>query len=301
MNHTKKVVLIVAGALVLIGILLALLALGMGGFRLDHLGSDFPYERKRYTFAETELRGLAINNVADDILVYPSSTGEIEVECYENDHAYYKVELGADGVLRVDYEEGEWQKGFGLHFNSEEHVLRIAIPPTVTGKGEISTVSADMQLQDIRFEDGFSASTTSGELELAHMASGASVTIHTVSGDLLLDGAEIDGDFSVETVSGELECNDVRVSGWLRMDNTSGEIDFRNLAAEAFEIDSISGNIYGVVLGAASDYDIQADSVSGNLDIARKTGGQKPFQISTTSGNIRIDFVENMENIEGIE
>jgi hypothetical protein len=140
-----------------------------------------------------------------------------------------------------------------------------------------------------------------GEAHLViHVPTNSSVSASLVSSDLKVSAVR--GALELRTVSGNISGEG---GGDLRANDVSGDIHFTAMAAKRIEVKAISGNI--VLTGGNTD--IEASSVSGDVhltlgtvsrarfktvsgDISAKLAAASDVQIDgeSISGNIRLDF-----------
>lgn len=138
------------------------------------------------------------------------------------------------------------------------------------------------------------------------------VKIDIGAGNATIDGFTAkDVDFSLG--AGELNSKDIKVTGKLDIDVGTGKSTFENFDCNKVDIDSgvgemnFSGKVYGgldadggignvniTIFGLSSDYDIDAESGIGRINVNRNSSGRGdiPVDIDGGIGEINLTFTE---------
>jgi DUF4097 and DUF4098 domain-containing protein YvlB len=160
---------------------------------------------------------------------------------------------------------------------------------------DIVSLSGDVKVGNLAQKS--SISTASGNIEAGSIDS---IDIKTLSGNVEI--LSLGGNSTVKTVSGELTINQIEVNASLVAETTSGNIEISNMTTLGKgTIKSISGNV-SVTLLEDADITINADTLSGNLNIVGSENsatsgfdktttvgkGLGKLNIGTTSGNIEV-------------
>ena len=187
------------------------------------------------------------------------------------------------------------QKGFGItidiagwRFGNEKLRVHARVPHS--SRAELSSASADAHVSGQL--SALDAKTASGDLTVAAEVFG-DAAVKTVSGDVRLQGP-VHGDVQVQTVSGDAHVS--RVGGSVTTKSVSGDVRIESAREGKATLQSVSGDIVlGVEPGTALDVD--ANSVSGDLDSAVPLGSEAGFEFGgptlvvrgkTVSGDFRI-------------
>lgn len=302
MKKSIKITLIVAAALVGLGLCLAAAGFAMGGrfseltnLRLDpatgkweqvneagnvvndYTGSDYALPDGR------DITALDINWTSGEveILVTSGNTVSLMERVEHGTSASYAMSVSEqDGVLKVRYVEDE----FLTLPNLPAKKLVVHLPREVAEsltEVSFSSVSADFDVDPLTVKEKFTFSSVSGDLETDFItAEGVDAEVSTVSGKIELDG-------SFRQVSGE---------------STSGELDLTlRTCPEVISLVSVSGNV-DVEMPRNAGFTLNYDTVSGDLecDFAGKRSGEKficgdggcEISVSTTSGDLKIETID---------
>ena len=302
MKKSVKVTLIVAAALVGLGLCLAIVGFCLGG-RLsdlrdlhfdpasgqweqteetrdqtgDYSGSDY------YLPAGTSITALDIDWISGEAEILVTDDTDILVREQSErgiSASYAMVVTDEDGVLKVRYAEDE----FLTLPNLPSKKLEVHLPRTIAESLTevcLSSVSADFDVAALTVKNTLIFDSVSGDLETdAIAAENADVSLTSVSGKIELDG-------SFRQVTGE---------------STSGEIDLTlRSSPEKLNLVTVSGDVE-LKLSRDAGFTLDYSTVSGDLecDFAAKRSGEKlicgdggcVISIATTSGDLDVEMLE---------
>lgn len=296
MKKSVKITLLVAAALVGLGLCLSMVGFALGGrfssllnMRLDPATGQWEqvdeagnvvndYTKGEYALpAGTDITALDIDWLAGEVEILVTSGDAVSVmELVERgtSASYAMAVSEQDGVLKVRYTE----EGFLSLPNLPSKKLVVQLPRKVAEdlkEIRLSSVSADFDVEALTFDDNFR------DEEIAFVKADT-VAVSTVSGKIELDG-------SFRRVTGE---------------STSGEIDLTlRSCPEKLDLTTVSGNIELELpedAGFALDHSTVSGSLSSELRLNwkwndRYTYGDSDsseFTVSTTSGDLDIKRIE---------
>lgn len=312
MDPVVKKILIIASAFVLVGGILMVAAITIVGFNWGALNTRLPDEEKSYTYDITGVNALSISDVSSDIIIVPSDGDQIKITCFENANETYDIKLADNGTLRVNnLTSKQWYRFIGINFNNQKRCLTISVPKKLLGPVDASTVSGNINLSNLNLSDALTISTTSGEINLKDVVSNKEISVSSVSGSIKLEKTSTNSDMKLETASGDtkvtssqvagnLSCNsisgtinlmDTIMKGNVSLESTSGNIVFINLIGNDIFIKTISSDVAGKIIGDSNNYSITANTVSGDKNLPRSGNGNQLLNVSTTSGDIDIEFI----------
>jgi|LGVF01.2.fsa_nt_gb DUF4097 and DUF4098 domain-containing protein YvlB len=309
MSSLTKKILIIAGGLILVGSIIAIIALFMVGFNFEALSTNSSdYEEKSYTYELKNIKGLSVDSINSPVMITKSDDDRIHINTFESETDNYTITQSNNGILRIESNiKQPWYQFIGFNFNSQNYVLNIALPSQFIGSLDVSCISDDISLSDLKFLDRLNLNTTSGNIIIKDILADQT-TLTSVSGNIDLEqatinhnlnitatsgfskisSAEINGDLYMTSISGDDTIETATINGNISLESTSGLINFSNLTTNNLSIDTISGDILGNLLGDPSDYSIQSETISGNLNLPASQNGPKLLNLSTTSGNMTI-------------
>lgn len=278
MNKGFKIALIVAGALILVGIVLCIIALALNGFKPFKLGSGTLVEASQ-TVTE-EFSGITVECSDCDVQLLPSSDGSCRIDSKIGQRQKLTVSVKG-GVLKVKCEDTrKWYELFGFHFGST--VLKLYLPKEAYEKLTVSTASGDVAVgAPFSFTEA-SLRTASGELSFTAQAE-ASLTLETASGDVTVKGLSGEAKIQISTASGDIDISRVTCAG-CTVNSASGEVDLEDVILSGrMQIHSVSGDVELERCDAGS---ISIHTTSGDVEGTLLTG--KQFKTRTASGDVRV-------------
>ena len=302
MKKSIKITLIVAAALVGLGLCLSVAGFAMGG-RFNEL-TNLHLDPATGKWEQVNEAGNVVNDYTGSDYALPEGTditaldidwisGEVEILVTSGNAvslmermdrgtspAYAMVVSEQDGVLKVRYVEDE----FLTLPNLPAKKLVVHLPREMAEnltEVRLNSVSADFDVDPLTVREKFEFSSVSGDLETDFItAEGVDAEMSTVSGKIELDG-------SFRQVNGE---------------STSGELDLKlRTCPEKVSLVTVSGKV-DVELHRDAGFTLNYDTVSGDLecDFAAKRSGEKlicgdggcEISVSTTSGDLKIEVID---------
>ena len=301
MKKSVKITLIVAAALVGLGLCLSAAGFAMGGrfselkeLHLDPATGKWEQQSTReptenlyaggdYISDKTDITILDIDWITGDVKVRLTNNDTITVEEMVSDNGYDAhpmVVTDDSGILKIRYADKAWMNAI----DPPQKALTVYLPREVAEnltEVSFSSVSADFDVDPLTVREKFAFSSVSGDLETDFItAEGVDAEVSTVSGKISLDG-------SFRQVNGE---------------STSGEIDLTlRTCPEKVSLVTVSGKA-DVELPRDAGFTLSYDTVSGDLecDFAAKRNGEKlicgdggcEISVSTTSGDLKIEVID---------
>ena len=195
-------------------------------------------------------------------------------------------------TLRIQFcRSGKW------NLNGLEKELTLQLPERLLESLEVDTVSARVNLEDLKMED-LELDTVSGAVHLRDCQVSDRARVDTTSGFVkaALTGAL--REWKADTVSGSVELIVPEVKAF-DVNTTSGSVSLTaESAPKDLDVDSVSGSVT-LCLPADGDFTLDFDTVSGSFssDLAFKTEGSRrifgrgtgDYSIDTTSGSVNIE------------
>lgn len=299
MKKSVKITLIVAAALVGLGLCLSAAGFAMGGrfselkdLHLDPATGKWEQQSTReptedlytggdYISDKTDITILDIDWITGDVKVRLTNNDTITVEEMVSDNGYDAhpmVVTDDSGILKIRYADKAWMNAI----DPPQKALTVYLPREVAEnltEVSFSSVSADFDVDPLTVWEKFAFSSVSGDLKTdAITAENVNAEVSTVSGKIELDGSFL------------------RVTG----ESTSGKIDvkLRN-CPEKLNIVTVSGDVE-LELPDSTNFWLGYDTVSGEIDceVPVQRDGEHYYRglsmgcdisISTTSGDLKIE------------
>jgi DUF4097 and DUF4098 domain-containing protein YvlB len=188
-----------------------------------------------------------------------------------------RVEARGDEVV-VEVESRGWSISIGEWAVGRSPRVGVRITCPHGSDLDCDTASAEIKstgtLGDVR------ARTASGDVSLARV--GGDLHVKTASGDLLVE--HVEGAAELHTVSGDA---DVRAAlGGLRVQSVSGDVEIGEVTG-SLTVTSVSGDQR---VSAAGPGDLAFKAVSGDVNVAIRTGLRVKLDVNSVSGAIKSDL-----------
>lgn len=299
MKKSIKITLIVAAALVGLGLCLSAVGFAMGGrlgelkgLHLDPATGKWEQQSTReptedlytggdYISDKTDITVLDIDWITGDVKVRLTNDDTITVEETVSDNGYDAhpmVVTDDNGTLKIRYADKAWMNAI----DPPQKALTVYLPRAVAESlTEVSftSVSADLDVKALTVAESFTFSSVSGDLKTDTItAEAVAAEVSTVSGEIELDGSFL------------------RVTG----ESTSGKIDvkLRN-CPEKLDVVTVSGDVE-LELPDSTNFWLGYDTVSGEIDceVPVQRDGEHYYRglsmgcdisVSTTSGDLKIE------------
>ena len=151
---------------------------------------------------------------------------------------------------------------------------------SVSGKITVDTTSGDVTLGDCGTESTLFVHTTSGDIQFKNVTAKKTLTVETVSGQFKTEGADA-GFASFKSTSGDLLLGDLTVEEDCNIKTTSGDVHFLRAASRKFNIETVSGDVTGSLVGETSE-------IRGHGSQSHGSHTATPWSVTTTSGYVHI-------------
>ncbi|MBO4914457.1 MAG: DUF4097 family beta strand repeat protein [Oscillospiraceae bacterium] len=275
---TRNAVLI-ACAVIGVGIVLCLAGFTMEGFNLKNIGSGNA-KQKSYSFSEP-FTNVEIGAISCDVAFVKTNENEARIESIHGENIEETAEVKG-GVLKLTQKQHKKLTGlFNFNLNTVDKVT-VYLPQSEYDSLSISTASGDISVpSDFTFKS-VNAATASGQIGiLAHCDE---INAAAVSGDVTLGGDSAQT-VKIATSSGVVELNSIRISGSLNIKTVSGDIELDHSDAGEINIDTTSGEIQGVLLSGKT---FSVKTTSGTVRVPANTPGAGSCDIHTVSGDVEL-------------
>lgn len=317
MSKCAKIWLIVAAALVTVGVIL------FGGMmsvlRWDFLKlSTVDYVTNEHVLDE-DYHDIEILTDTADVIFVPSKDGTTSILCYEPQNETHTVSV-RDGVLTVELvDTRKWYEHIGIGFHSSK--ITLALPAgeygdltlkASTGATVISedfvfermditkstgavtcraSAMGEMKIQastgDIRTEgisaDSLTLSVTTGRVTVEDATVASTVDIRVQTGKTQVYSTTCDSLYS-DGSTGSLLLQDVAATGEFSLRRSTGDITLERCDASALSISTSTGNVTGTLL---SEKVFLAHSDTGRVEVPSSvTGGR--CEVTASTGDIRL-------------
>jgi DUF4097 and DUF4098 domain-containing protein YvlB len=155
----------------------------------------------------------------------------------------------------------------------------------VAGSAVVATQSGDITAEQMGH--GLSANAASGDVHATDVEGGR-VEVRSVSGDATLERAGLREplDIVVESISGDATLRDA--SGGIALKAVSGDVRAEGIVADRLQAQTVSGDVE-IKLREAFSSTMQVNTVSGDVTIGLPAGSNVRVSLATSSGELRCE------------
>lgn len=259
MKKSKKILLLTASALVLLGIAVSVTAMALLKFDFKRLSTQ---EMVSKTIEiKQDFVNIEIEQDDCDIIIKPSQNGICSVEYTLESYKNPEIEV-EDGTLKIEFEDEDFIHYVGGIY-TDSNTVTVYLP-----ENEYNELSVECTSGNITVEKG-----------LVFL----NADLESTSGDMKFS-ANVKNNLSVEATSGDLTFLNNSIEGNVDIVITSGDIRFDKFDAKSFNIKATSGNVSGNIL---TDKIFIVHTSSGTVNVPESSSGGL-FKIITTSGDISL-------------
>lgn len=282
MKKSKKILIITASVMIFAGALISLGAMIQLNFDFDKINSDNLSENV-YTINK-DFSNIYVNDNDCDIRFFTSDSKNCKVVCDEGDDVYYSVSVENDTLNVIKYDNSKWYNHIFFSF-SRPSKLDIYLPYKVYNNLNVENVSGGITTENYFHFNSVNIKNISGNIYFNSNVI-ENIDVLSVSGNIDICQL-VCKNINITSTSGDIKLTSAEAQETLYMKSISGNIDINNSDANELHIKNTSGNVYGSLL---SEKNFIIDTFSGDVDVPN-SGSEENCEISTVSGNIRINIV----------
>lgn len=318
MSTAKKVWIIVAAALILVGALVFVIVMSLNNWDFMRLSTK-KFQTSEYIISDS-FENIDIKSDTAKISFLPSADGNVRVVCYEEEKIKNEVSVknGTLTILRNDTRK--WYDHIGI-FNFGSAKITVYLP-----EGEYGALKINSHTGDINVSSNFKFAGADVLVSTADVSFEASTVgllkIHTSTGDIKVVNASV-GELDLEVTTGDVTVADVNClcnvtldvdtgdaklenvrcksfisegdTGYLVMNNVlasekfdierdTGDVKFTDCDAAEIDIETSTGDVIGTFL---VEKVVFASTDTGRVDVPKSTNGGR-CEITTDTGDIKI-------------
>ena len=296
MKRSTKIWMIVAGAMIVCGILMTTIAFAAVGFDAKKLGT-IEFEDNTYE-ADSFFDKIDISTDADIELVY-DDTSAATVVCHEMAKVRHIVEVD-DATLRITTkDERKWYDHFNFSYDSAKITVHlpgrqyqsiavtcstgnVGIPDDFTFSEAVIRVSTGDVDMSASVRKELSIQTSTGDIRIADVEAGR-IGLTASTGNITMDRVSCDS-LDISSDTGNVTLTDVIANGKYEITTDTGNVIFNGCDADTLTVTTDTGNISGTLL---SDKIFIARTDTGDIDVPELTSGGI-CRLTTDTGNIKI-------------
>ena len=288
--RAKTIVLIIAVVLVVVGFVMAAIALVSADFDWRRLSVDGEAVERRFDAEASEVRSITVREFDKSVILEPSDDGRVHVIYFETKTESYSIQNN-DGNLHIKMETSRrWYNFIGISIERQPTTI-IQLPTEFLGDVDLGTKN--------------------GEVEAGGLTVKGSLALSTNNGRILAESLTVDGDFNAETDNGRITLEKVTIAGEAYAKTSNSGISASNVAArvltlhtsngsvslsgvdvkEKLDCNTSNGSIRGTVNGKMSDFRITSKTSNGKNNLPTSSSeGYKELFVKSSNGSIDVSF-----------
>ena len=295
------ITIVVAAALIFIGIAVAACGFAMSGFDIKKLTTD--PEVTNYVTPEEDFDSIIINATTADLKILPSTDGKCKIDLVERKNLYFMPSV-ENGILTInEIDDRKWYEYIGISWGNmsitlylpKEQYDSLTVELT-TGRAQIDSglefgkVDVKASTGSVKCEakvtESLSIKCTTGLI----YASGATVDtirLKASTGSIELCNSSCKG-LEIEATTGSIKLSEVSGTGDFDIEATTGKINLSDVVTEGdLTIEADTGDVIFKRCDAAN---LNITTDTGDVDLPRTDEGGK-CNIETDTGDITITIV----------
>ena len=299
-KDNKKILLIVAAVLTVVGVGIFTVAFAILGFDIAKLSTQ-KYEFNTYTLNE-DFNSIKINTETASVILAESDSDECKIECVEREKMKHSAEV-REGTLVIDVENTKkWYDYIGSNFGNE--TVTVYLPKAVYASLTVNADTGSVEIPKMFSFESVCVKVDTGLIDCYAEVSD-SIELQTATGSIRAENSSTDGEVKIKTATGSIKIADIRCNR-LSAESHTGSIDLTNsIAADNMTINCATGSVRldscdaneikvathtGSIVGTLlSDKIFFAKSSVGNVDVPKTTSGGT-CELVTGTGDIKIEI-----------
>ncbi len=312
MSRSRKVVLVLATVLLVGGSALSLFAFAKAGFSLQNLSTTRDWVSSTRTLpseAEAPHTALVVHDGYQSIRLEPTDDDAFQVEYWTNERRSVSL-TDQDGVLTIEGTD-EQRDGFvRFEFMSSQRAMTVVrVPRSFTGSILVETGVGDVEAAGFAGLSSVSLASSSGGVHATRIDA-QDVSLSSSVGNI--HAADVQAArVSATLESGSITMADVTATETLTSRTSIGDQDLRQVSAPILDVRTSSGAVHAAdvagddlvfetsvgdieatVVGAESDYRVEAASSVGDVNVPQGSAdADRRVRAHASTGAVSIAFV----------
>lgn len=296
MSTARKVVLVIATALVLGGSAISLGAFAAADFRLENL-SNVPRDWTAATDvlepeSEAPHTAIVVEGGGGDVRFEASSADAIEISYWNGSRRTTEI-TDEGGVLHVVCTSNPRVGVMIMDVDFTDRSTVVRVPASFTGSIDIATDSGNAQVDGLSSLDALSMATGGGN---AHVGRTAAQTIELRADDGVVDANDVTANsLSASAGNGGVQLASIEATGTVAAQSENGDIAANDVKAASFSATATSGSIdlSGIAADAVETFGLNGnqriDDVAAATFNARASDGSIDAAIAANSATVQAD------------
>lgn len=274
----KKVIMITAAALVIVGIVLFAGAIAAADFDFSKFSSR-EYDMKTVDITDS-FESVEINSISSDIKLVLSKDNKCKVEYFEDKSISCSVGVSEGKLIISSKDNRTWADMIG--FFGKSTFITLFLPEKYYDSLKIENDTGDVTIPKGMMLGSVSVSQSTGDIKLEGVTA-SDLKLKTSTGDIKIERTQVSGEVSVNVSTGDIKINDLECSAFYS-EGSTGDIRLSDMTAkETMRIKRSTGD---VKLESADGEEIYIETSTGDVSGTLRTG--KVFKVGSDTGDIAV-------------
>lgn len=285
MSKTVKIWFIIAGALILLGIVIFIGAMCVMGWSFSKMSTDKFVENK-YEISDN-FKNISVNSNTADIKLLPADDGKCRVECYEEEKAKHSV-LVKDGVLDISLvNEKKWYDYIQIRFDFSSPEVTVYIPKDEYENLKVSSSTSKVEVSKELCFRNIDIEVSTGYVD-CYASVNESLSIKTSTGNIVVEDISVDSlELSVST--GKITASKIDCKGDLKVKVSTGKSILSEVKCKNLITTGSTGDITLIDVIAEENFDIERNT--GDVKLERCDAAK--ILIVTDTGKVSGSLLSN--------
>lgn len=289
----QKKILLVAGAVVTLGLILCFASFASVGFSVSGFAAqEDAYVEKTYTASVNDVQKVWVDASNMPITVVPVKGNEIAVTYFTSEKDPYEAAF-ENGVLSVKRKNMGWFQSSNFSLFGSLHManlhIQIDVPEAYAGDFQLVTSNGRISVTDLANITDVTVNTSNASVQMENLAA-EQISIDTSNGAVSLTRINVLKQTRVDTSNGAIAAKQVISRDGIYLHTSNGSIGVEEVEAPVIELRSSNARIMGTVSGLREDYSVSASTSNGDNNLQSGGTGDKRLTVDTSNGSIQIGF-----------
>ncbi len=315
MKAYVKILLLIAAALTVVGVICFVILAARGGFDLEKL-SNQQYTKLENEYSVSTDTAISLDVDITELVIVPSPDGKVHLTYYESERFQYDITSENDRFsVKLIAPRFSLRWLFTVDFS--QHPMTLAVPEDFSGSIDIKTSTGDVSVKRLSGLKVLDIDANTGDIELESIdAESIGITVKT--GSVEAERVTAEKELGIKSTTGDIELDTVSAEGITTESTTgsqkltalscevsshtatTGSIVFERLDSDDITLEASTGSIRGTLVGKREDYRVTSTTstgksnihsdVSDSLSSTIRPEGLRTLEVKTSTGDIYIKF-----------
>ena len=288
-----------AGAVIVIGLVLLITGFVVGGFNLGDLVNGFSADEE-FTLVEVNeefsVQEVFVN-VENNIVKFTLSEDEKFHITYYSAEFYPFTHIMEDGVLSLVGKQNRPFSFFNYKYTSAKvRTVSVQVPASFSGSLDVYNSNGSIEVTGLTVSE-MNFRTSNGSVSGKNCTVSGDVTFSSLNGDVSLNNCTISGNTVLSTSNGKINSQDVTAAKY-KGTSSNGSINVKGIVCNDVDVSTSNGSIEVELSGDSSQTRIDVSTSLGSIyldgfkisnQVLHPTASNK-LKAKTSNGSIKLTF-----------